>query len=95
MTREELVAKLYAAGQLDPDEDNSLLLADGFEDAFAGILERFGMDPIAVYDRAKCIEVLMTRDGMTAEEAEEYFSFNVTGAWVGKQTPAYLIRLDE
>ena len=27
------------------------LFADGFEDAFVGVIERFGQDPIAVYDR--------------------------------------------
>jgi hypothetical protein len=27
---------------------------------------------------------------MTHEEAEEYFSFNVEGAYVGEQTPVFL-----
>lgn len=92
MTREDLVAKLEE--QFGSDESADVLLADGFDAAFLGVLERFGMEPISVYDRAKCIEILMTRDGMTDEEAEEYFSFNVTGAWVGERTPAFLIRIE-
>lgn len=66
------------------------LLADGFEDAFLGVSEVFGRPPLATYDRDKCIDILIQRDGMTYEEAEEYFDFNVTGAWVGENTPIYL-----
>ena len=66
------------------------LLGDGFEDAFLGVSEVFGRPPLATYDRDKCIDILIQRDGMTYEEAEEYFDFNVTGAWVGENTPIYL-----
>jgi hypothetical protein len=69
-------------------DDETVLLADGFEDAFVGIGRQFGR-PIAIYDRAKCIQVLM-RDEMDHEVAEEYFQFNVEGAWVGDQTPIFL-----
>jgi hypothetical protein len=46
--------------------------------------------PIVVYDSAKVIDILIERDGMTHEEAEEFFSFNIEGAWVGEQTPVWL-----
>lgn len=62
------------------------LLADGFEDAYIG----FVGPGIAVYRRAKCIEILMERDGMTRDQAEEFFSFNTEGAHVGEFTPFYL-----
>ncbi len=42
-----------------------------------------------LYDRSKCIEILM-RDGCTYEEAVEYFEFNVSGAWVGDRTPGFM-----
>ena len=67
-----------------------LLLADGFEAALIGTGERWGQPTIAVYDREKCIEVLEKRDGMTQEEANEFFEFNVVGAWVGEQTPIFV-----
>lgn len=66
------------------------LLADGFEEAFLGVSEVFGRPPLATYDRDKCIDILVKRDGMTYEEAVEHFDFNVTGAWVGDGTPIYL-----
>ena len=69
---------------------DEIILADGFEEAFLGVSEVFGRPPLATYDRDKCIDILVKRDGMTYEEAVEYFDFNVTGAWVGDSTPIYL-----
>jgi hypothetical protein len=68
-------------------EDENVLLADGFEDAFIGIGRQFGK-PIAIYDRSKCIDIL--KEDMSEEEAEEYFQFNTEGAWAGEQTPIFL-----
>ena len=70
-------------------DDEQILLADGFEDAFVGIGRQFGK-PVAIYDRSKCIEILM--EDMSEDEAEEYFSFNVEGAFVGEKTPIFLER---
>lgn len=71
-----------------PDQD--ILLADGFEDAFLGIVESMGSQPKALYDENKCIDILEERDGMDYEEAVEYFRFNMTGAYVGEFTPAFI-----
>ena len=80
MTREELA-----------EEAAPLMTADGFDPAFIWYIQRCGEEPIAIYDTEKCIACL-TKDGMTRDEAGEYFSFNVIGAWVGGQTPGFLIR---
>jgi hypothetical protein len=69
--------------------DEEIMLADGFEDAFVGISRRIGSPAFAVYNRDRCIEILCN-DGMTQEEAEEYFEFNVAGAYVGDSTPAFI-----
>lgn len=68
-------------------DDENVLLADGFEEAFLGIGWQF-RTPVAVYDKSLCIKKLMK--DMTREEAEEYFDFNVQGAYVGEQTPIFL-----
>ena len=68
------------------------LLADGFEDALIGMMERFGPQGhvlVALYDTRKCIEILMGRDGMTYEGAVECFHFNTLGAYAGPHTPAF------
>jgi hypothetical protein len=72
-------------------EDENVLLADGFEDAFVGIGRQFGK-PFAVYDRFECIEILI-KEGMSEEEAEDYFQYNTEGAWIGDQTPIFLERI--
>jgi hypothetical protein len=74
--------------------EDSVLLANGFEEAFIGVGEQFN-DCAAVYDRDACIRILMDRDGMTNEEAEEYFCFNVSGSYVGEQTPIFLTKVPE
>lgn len=68
------------------ETDQSALLADGFEEAFIGMSLEWG-PPRAVYSYDKCVEVL-ERD-MDYEDAVEYMEFNVTGAYVGKQTPVF------
>ena len=69
--------------------EEPLLKADGFDDAIMGICHRFGSEPHVVYNRPKVIESLI-RDGMTEEEAEEHFNFNIIGAWVGDHTPGFI-----
>lgn len=70
------------------DANEEALLADGFEDALIGYVEIFSK-LIALYDKEKCIEILMVRDNMSYEDAYEYFEFNVTGSFVGEGTPAF------
>jgi len=73
------------------DAEMTLLLMDGFEDAFLGYTTRINEPDVAVYDYSKMVEVLVFRDGMTPDEAEEYIEYNCQGAWVGEQTP-FIVR---
>jgi len=65
--------------------------ADGFEDAILGIGQQFSKPPVVVYDRNKCIKILVERDGMPPDEAEEFFEVNTQGAWVGETTPVFVV----
>ena len=58
-----------------------VVVADGFDDALIGVASGCSRSDTAIYDAAKCIEILM-RYGMDAEEAAEYLSFSVTGAYI-------------
>ena len=80
----------YLEAMLDEEALEGLLTADGFDDALIGIGERINLDSVAVYDVDKCIDILMSRDGMSREEAVEFFDFNVRGSWVGKKTPIWV-----
>ncbi len=68
--------------------DDTILYADGFEEAFIGYSWRFHDGPLATYDRDKCIKIL-TRD-MGFNDAIEFFEFNTLGSWVGEKTPVFV-----
>lgn len=72
-------------------DDETVVLADGFEDAFIGIGRKFDGVPFATYDRQKCIELLIEQGLNSESEADEYFSFNVEGAYVGENTPVFIL----
>lgn len=76
-----------ALAEIYPDE--KLLVADGFDAAIMGVAWQFNT-PLVVYDRHKCIQILMDRDGMDEDEADEFFDFNVQGAFVGPRTPCFM-----
>jgi hypothetical protein len=79
--------KILQAMEDSLDFEEEIVLADGFEEAFIGIARQFNK-PFAVYDREKCLDIL--EKDMPYEEAMEYFSYNVEGAYMGEQTPAFL-----
>ena len=64
-----------------------MLKWDGFDNAIIGVGERNNTDSMIVYDYDKMVKVLVTRDDMSYEEAEEYIDFNIVGAWIGDTTP--------
>jgi hypothetical protein len=74
--------------------DEELLKADGFDEAILGVVEDFNMPPRIAYSVKKCIQILMEGndyfDAMSWTDAMEYFSFNVSGAYVGEKTPLWV-----
>ena len=50
---------------------------------------------LVVYDRDKLVENFMKKDGMTFDEAEEWVSFNIEGAYIGETTPLILERIED
>jgi|TARA_R110000765_G_C18807588_1_gene594308 hypothetical protein len=65
----------------------------GFDDCVVGVLERFGMECIVIYDKEKVIEKLMAGGIPTYEEALEFYEYNQLGSWYGDLTPGFLIKL--
>ena len=78
-----LIAEIYG---------KDLLVMDGYDDCIIGVCERYAHDPFVVYDLGRVIQRLMD-DGMTADEAREYFEHNQLGAYVGQKTPGFLDRM--
>lgn len=67
-----------------------MMKADGLDDAILGVARRCGQPDLIAYDVDKVIEILVTRDGMSHEEAVEFFDFNIEGAWLGEATPVWV-----
>ena len=71
------------------ETDETYLFADGFDEAIMGTANAFGQRSVVAYDVEKIIKKLM-KDGMTYDEAREYYNFNIIGAYVGESTPIFV-----
>ena len=70
-------------------EEEAMLLADGFDDCIIGLCSRANSPDVMAYDISKMVAKLMV-DGMTQEEAIEWFEFNILSAYMGEGTPVYI-----
>jgi len=80
---------------LDLGLSEDALTMDGYDDCAMGILERFGMTPIVIYDKEGVLQKLMDNGCDTYEEALEFYSYNQLGGWHGDGTPGFLEWLPE
>lgn len=85
--------KIEAAIELYLNDDETVHLPDGMDDAFVGIARQFNI-PFAVYSRTKCIKILL-EEMDSLEEAEDYFNFNVASSYLGGGTPAFIETVEE
>ncbi len=65
------------------------IIPDGYPGAFVGVTT--GEPAQSIYDQEAIIKILMERDGMTREDALEFFSFNIEGAHM-EGGPIYIKR---
>jgi hypothetical protein len=64
--------------------DCEFLIADEFNDAVIGVEEN---EMRLIYSVSKCLEVL--EKDMTQLDAMDYFTYNVSGAYLGEKTPIW------
>lgn len=83
--RNEIRERLCDELGLDPEA----LFMDGFDDCIAGAVEQFGRPRVVCYDLEQVLQKL-EKQGMTPSEAEEWWSYNQVGAWVGEYTPTFI-----
>ena len=76
----------YISELIELYPDLVILTADGFDEAIIGYVT--GEERI-IYSVPKCIDVLIEQ-GMSYEDAKEYFDYNVLGSYVGENTPIFL-----
>ena len=73
----------------------TLLKCDGHDEAILGVVSGMGMPDKLCYDTNKIIDKLVYQDGMTHEEAYEFFGLKIAGTYVGEGTPCFLRELDK
>jgi polyhydroxyalkanoate synthesis regulator phasin len=71
---------------LSSNDELALMLVTGHDDAILGVNEK---EERLVYSVSKIISTLIERDGMTPEEAREFYEYNINGAYMGKKEPIY------
>ena len=79
-----------ALEELNPEA----LFMDGLDSAILGVGGQFGAQ-LVVYSESAIIESLMFEQGMSHLEANEYYEYNVAGAYVGENTPIIIRDLNE
>ena len=72
------------------EQAEGAVLLTGLEDAIIGIVEEFGNGPRVLYSKNKIIWKLCSMDGMTLEEAHEYYDYNILGLHAGEQNAVFL-----
>ena len=71
-----------------------VLLFEGFQQAIIGVSRHRMDEPLrVVYDCDKMIQILMTREEMSQEEAEKFVDRSAMSSWIGKATPIIMTPL--
>ncbi len=71
---------------LEAYPEDEFLFALGLDDAIIGV-EQFSMK--IVYSESECIRIYQEQ-GMSFEEAVDFFEFNVKSAYMGDMTPIFV-----
>ena len=73
---------------------NKMIALEGYEEAFIGFTEKNLKTFIAIYDRNKCIDIVIKNQNLDHEKAIEWFEKNVDEKLMGDDTPLILFPMD-
>lgn len=76
--REEII-------EFGADEEALFLAEDIYDKAIIGVC-----DGRVCYDEDKVITILMEYNGLTYEDALEFYEFNILGSYMGPLTPLFI-----
>lgn len=76
---------------MSDDSEDQLVSLTGYEHCIIGTVEQFGRPDIICYDKDLILAKHMA-DGMTLDDAEDYFLYNDCGGYLGDRTPCFLTR---
>jgi hypothetical protein len=85
--KQVLTQILTTLEQINPNA----VLIDGYQDCLVGITTADNSDnPVAVYSTLCIINKLMRTEAMDYDEANEYYSYNIAGSYMGQHSPLYI-----
>jgi hypothetical protein len=70
------------------EKNPNALLADGLNEAIVGMTD--SSEPVPIYDKQKCVEVMMKKEGWDYTTALEFLEFNTFSAYMGEHTPMFV-----
>ena len=82
----------YRIAEEYPDTELMMLEPKYFDKAIVGVVHRVNQPQAICYDANKCIKLLAKYEGMSEDDAAEYFEYNTQGAFVGEHTPVFLYK---
>lgn len=79
-------------GQLTEGFENLTFLEPrtDFDPCIVGVVQRNSQEPSVCYAYEKVIDTLKIMGKCSEEDAEDHFSYNIIGAYVGETTPSFL-----
>lgn len=83
-----------AIDQLRDAVDREAIALDGLDEAILGHGSQFPNEQVVVYSAQRIIKILM-RDGMTLDEALQYFEFNIEQLHAGHLTPIIVWEIED
>lgn len=90
-----MTAAMTKRDYLSEFEDDVMVLEPSqFDEAIVGTVSRVDRSPVVCYSVDKIVEILM-EDGMSQEEAYEYYEYNILGAYIGEGTPMFLASIPD
>ena len=84
--REDRMKRLQELKETIANHNPEAMFADGHDHAIMG----YSSDGRVIYSVDQVVGGLVERDGMTPDEAVEFFNFNIGCAYVGDYTPIYM-----
>ena len=84
--REDRIKRLKELKETISEHNPEALFADGHDHAIMG----YSSDGRVIYSVDQVVRGLVERDGMTPDEAIEFFNHNIECAYVGEYTPIYM-----
>jgi len=74
-------------------ENENAVTVTGHDDAIIGMAYTYGKNPVVLYSIEKILDKLVD-DGMSRDEAFEFFDYNILGSYISENNPVFMMRFD-